>query len=260
MAGMSRTVGVDRERAEPLWAQILTDLRRRLAAGEFETGFPADSELVRTYGVSRHTVRDACRRLQDEGVITRSRGRGSSVRPLALEQQLGSLYSVFGSIEAQGYRQDSTVLALERCRDRAVAERLGLRGDAELVYLHRVRLADGSPFAIDEVWLPASIGEVLFDADLSHTALYTELEARLGVRPHSGVEHIAPALPSAAEADRLEVDIFQPVFVIERCTDSGGAPLEWRRTVVRGDVFRFSTQWSSQSGGLGFATTSDLSR
>jgi len=29
---------------------------------------------------------------------------------------------------------------------------------------------------------------------------------------------------------------------------------------VRGDVFRFSTQWSSQSGGLGFATTSDLSR
>jgi len=250
---MSTTVRLDRDRAEPLWSQILTDLRRRLAAGEFDEGFPPDSELVRIYGVSRHTVRDACRRLQDEGIITRARGRGSAVRPVALEQQVGSSYSVFRSIEAQGYRQDSRVLALERRRGGEIAAHLEIGPDDDVVYLQRVRFADAEPFAVDEVWLPEAIGAVLFEIDLTHTALYLELEARLGARPDSGAESIGPALPSTAEAQHLGIDVLEPVFVIERSTDWGQAPLEWRRTVVRGDVFRFSTRWSPDSGDLGFA-------
>lgn len=250
---MSTTVRLDRDGAEPLWSQILTDLRRRLAAGEFDEGFPPDSELVRIYSVSRNTVRDACRRLQDEGIITRARGRGSEVRPVALEQQVGSPYSVFRSIEAQGYRQDSTVLSLERRRAGEIADRLGVDPDETVVYLHRVRLADAEPFAVDEVWLPEAIGSALFEIDLSHTALYLELEARLGARPDRGTENIRPALPSLVEADHLGIDVLEPVFVIERSTEWRDAPLEWRRTVVRGDVFRFSSHWSPDHGDLGFA-------
>jgi GntR family transcriptional regulator len=249
---MSTTVTLDRDGGEPLWSQILTDLRRRLAEGEFAAEFPPDSELVRRYGVSRHTVRDACRRLQDEGIITRSRGLGSRVRPMALELQVGSPYSVFRSIEAQGYRQESTVLALEWRREPSIADLLGIGPDDDIVYLHRVRFADAEPFAVDEVWLSGPIGAVLFEIDLTHTALYSELEARLGVRPERGTEHIRPALPTVEEATHLGIDVLEPVFVIERSTDTAESPLEWRRTVVRGDVFRFRTEWSPDRGDLGF--------
>ncbi|HTQ92614.1 MAG TPA: GntR family transcriptional regulator, partial [Streptosporangiaceae bacterium] len=64
---------VDRDSALPLWAQVLGDLRRRLARGEFRLRFPGDNELTEHYGVSRHTVREAVRRLQDEGVLVRGR-------------------------------------------------------------------------------------------------------------------------------------------------------------------------------------------
>ena len=243
----------DRSTGEPLWSQILTDLRRRLAAGEFDAGFPPDSELVETYGVSRHTVRDACRRLQDEGILTRERGRGSFVKPVALVQQVGPLYSVFRSIEDQGYHQRSEVLHLGHRTDPAVAERLGLECDAPLVHLHRIRYADEVAFAVDEVWLPAAIGDALLTADFGHTALYHELETRLGIGPVSGSESIRPALPSVDEAHHLGIEPLQSVFVVERRTDHRDGPLEWRRTVVRGDLFTFSTEWSPRTaGGVGF--------
>jgi GntR family transcriptional regulator len=246
---------LDRTAAEPLWSQILADLRRRLASGEFDRGFPPDSELVDDYSVSRHTVRDACRRLQDEGVLTRERGRGSFIAPIALEQLVGPLYSLFRTIEDQGYHQRSEVLLLDKRIEPEISTRLDLEPDAELVYLQRIRYADGEAFAVDEVWLPAGIGGALLDADFSHTALYDQLEQRLGIRPDSGNEHIHPALPTPAEATWLGIEANQPVFVVERRTDHHGAPLEWRRTVVRGDLFHFSTRWSPESAGVGFATS-----
>lgn len=246
---------LDRSATEPLWSQILTDLRRRLASGEFDRGFPPDSELVEDYGVSRHTVRDACRRLQDEGVLARERGRGSFIKPVALEQLIGPLYSLFRTIEDQGYHQRSEVLALEQRVDPVISARLDLAPDAELVYLQRIRSADDEAFAVDEVWLPAARGAVLLDADFSHTALYDQLEQRLGIRPDSGNENIHPALPSVEEAAWLGIEPLQPVFVVERRTDHAGSALEWRRTVVRGDLFHFSTRWSPDSAGVGFATS-----
>ena len=58
---------LDRTRATPLWEQLLTDLRRRLDHDEFAVAFPGELALVAEYGVSRHTVREAVRRLREEG-------------------------------------------------------------------------------------------------------------------------------------------------------------------------------------------------
>lgn len=229
---------------DPLWMQVLGDLRRRLAVGEFTAGFPADSVLVGQYGVSRHTVRQAVRVLQDEGVLDRQRGRGSFLRPVDLEQQIGPLYSVFRTIEAQGYVQRSAVLALQCCRDAQAAASLGLDEAVDLVLLHRVRFADDTAFAIDRIWMPTEVATPLLGVDFRHTALYTELEQRCGVRPVSGSESIRPALPTVEEAGHLGIDALTPVFSVTRRTDHMSGPLEWRHTVLRGDLFRFSSTWS----------------
>jgi GntR family transcriptional regulator len=233
----------------PRWAQVLEDLRGRLARGEFATGFPADSALVATYGVSRHTVRHAVRVLQDEGLLTRQRGRGSFVRPAGLEQSIGPLYSVFRTIEDQGFEQRSIVLALDERRDAEAADHLGLAPDAALVFLHRIRFADATPFAIDRIWMPAATTSALLDVDFGHTALYAELETRCGLRPRSGTEHIHPALPTFDEAQHLDIDPFTAVFSVWRRTDHDHGPLEWRHTVLRGDRFRFTTTWAPGTSG-----------
>jgi GntR family transcriptional regulator len=239
---------------QPLWAQILDDLRERLRAGEFGERFPGDHELVAHYGVSRHTVREAVRRLQAEGVLERTRGRGTVVTGRPIEQPVGALYSLFRSVEEQGLAQLSVVRHLGRRRDEEAAAVLGLEPGTELVYLERVRLADGDPIALDCSWLPAAVASPLLEVDFTHTALYKQLADRCGGGPTSGWERIRPCLPDRAQRAILGMGPRDPAFAVERLAGRGDELLEWRHSVIRGDRFAFVARWSEGQLGANFET------
>lgn len=65
----------------PLPTRLADDLRDRLARQEWRQGdqLPSEGELVSTYGVSRATVRQALKTLENQGLIITLRGRGSFV-------------------------------------------------------------------------------------------------------------------------------------------------------------------------------------
>jgi GntR family transcriptional regulator len=219
----------------PLWAQVLADLRTRLAEGAFAQRFPTESELVAHYGVSRQTVREALRRLSDAGVIERERGRGTRVR--GFQQVGGSLESLFEQIEAQGAAQHSVVRLREVVRDAAVAARLDLPADAPLAHIERLRLADDAPLALDRSWLPEELAAELLDTDLSHTGIYVELLRSRGLEVDGGQEQIKPVLPDRADRLALDLPAREAAFSIERLTTAGGQPVEWRHSLVRGDRY-----------------------
>ena len=164
----------------PLWSQVCDDLRRRLNANEFSGHFPGDGELMDGYKVSRHTVREAVRRLSDDGLVVRERGRGTRVISPGIEQPLGTLYSLYRSIEAQGYEQHSVVRVLDERTDAEATGVLGLADDEPMVYLERLRRAGDRALALDCSWLPASLARPLLNCDFSRTALYGELAERTG--------------------------------------------------------------------------------
>jgi len=226
---------LDRASPLPLWAQLLADLQARLEAGEFAERFPTDSELTETYRVSRQTARDAVRRLADAGLVLRERGRGTRVRALAFEQAAGTLESLFEYVESRGLRQTSITRACEQRTNPRVAPLLGLAATAPLVYIERLRLADGEPLALDRSWLPASVARPLLKADLTRTGIYVELAARCGVRLRSGSERIRPVLPSARDRRALRLPSREAALAISRLTRGDDGPLEWRESLVRGD-------------------------
>ncbi len=243
---MSKRQILDRSHPMPLWAQLLGDIRTRLAAGEFADRFPTDQELVEEYGVSRHTVREAVRRIQAEGILDRRRGRGTYVKTVEFEQPLGTLYSLFRSIEASGLGQTSVVLAREVRADASVAERLGLAPETELFYLERLRLAGEAPLAVDRAWVPNEIAGPLMDADFARTALYDELAALCGIQPETGSELIRPVTPEDDDREQLGLEPGEAAFLILRKTYVGGHPLEWRESVVRGDSYGFRVDWTGK--------------
>ncbi|MHB1931108.1 MAG: GntR family transcriptional regulator [Acidimicrobiales bacterium] len=229
----------------PLWEQVLEDLRKRLAAGEFVDRFPGDVELVARYGVSRHTVREAVRRLQGEGVLERRRGKGSFVTRAHIEQPVGTLYSLFRSIEANGIVQESVVRYLEVRHDDKAAAMLSCPGEP-LVYLERLRLGDGEPIALDCSWMPLAATRPLLDVNFNHTALYEQLATQCGIRLTSGWERIRPILPDRKQRELLDIDAREPAFAIERVGFCDTTPTEWRHSVVRGDRFSFVARWTSE--------------
>jgi GntR family transcriptional regulator len=244
----SHAAPLDRDSPMPLWAQLEGDLRRRLEAGEFDEGFfPTDHELTEAYQVSRHTVREAVRHLNKTGLLKRERGRGTVVNRAEFEQSLGTLYSLFQSVESAGVDQTSEVLQLEVVTDTVAASHLGLPEDTELVLLARLRKAGGQALAVDRAWLPRSIADPLLDVDWSHTALYAEL-AKLGRPvPNQGWERLTPIVPTPADRALLELRKGDAAFFLERLGTRDGEPIEWRTTIIRGDRFRFVTDWTAGS-------------
>jgi len=71
-------------RAEALYAQLTAQLREHIANGTLPPGsrVPTELELARNYQVSRGTVRQAIAALVNDGLLERTRGRGTFVRVL----------------------------------------------------------------------------------------------------------------------------------------------------------------------------------
>ncbi len=247
---------VDRSSPLPLWAQVVDDLRRRLLRGEFADHFPTDEELTREYEVSRSTVREAVRHLTSEGLVVRQRGRGSSNTHPVLEQPLTSLYSLASTVRATGTEERSEVLAAER-RPVApdIARQLRIAPGDEVVFLERVRFAGAEPIAWDRSWLPAATTAALLDADLAVGGLHELLVAHCSLRLTGGWERIRPVLPAAHERQLLRIPVEVAAFAIERLAFAGDTPVEWRKSLIRGDRYTLIAQWPNgrlpQSEGLG---------
>ena len=235
---------LDRHSPMPLWAQLEKKLRERLDAGEFDEGFPTDLRLTNDYEVSRHTVREAVRHLNKTGLLKRERGRGTVINRSEFEQSLGTLYSLFQSVESAGVVQTSQVLRLEIVTDSIAAAHLEVPEDTEFVLLERLRLAAGLPLAVDRAWIPGEKARGLLDVDWSHTALYAELAQSGAPVPNQGWERLTPVTPSAADRTLLELRKTDAVFFLERLGCRDGAAVEWRTTIIRGDRYRFVSDWT----------------
>lgn len=238
---------LDRHSPLPLWAQLLADLRARVAAGEFDERFPTDDELRREYGVSRQTVREAARRLQDEGVIVRERGRGSALAGSLLEQPLHTLYSLARTAQAHGLEEHSEVRTLCRAPAGAAAPYLELAPDDDVVVVERLRYVGDEPLSLHRSHLPAARAKGLLEADLRTGSLYDALVACCGVRVTGGWERIHPELADAELRELLHLPADHAVLVVERLALAGDVPVEWRRSIVRGDRYAFRADWTPSS-------------
>jgi GntR family transcriptional regulator len=240
----------DKSAEIPLWEQVRRDISRRLEAGEFGGTFPGEFALVEQYGVSRHTIREALRSLREEGIVTAHRGRTSKIaQPTEIEQPLGTLYSLFAAVEAGGKTQRSIVRRIEILEDAEITARLGgVPSGTPLLYLERLRLADDTPLALDRIWFPADIAGKLVEVDFTRTAFYDQLYKVCGVRLTGGHEDIRAVLGTARERELLEVPESVALFSIERIGELNSRAVEWRHTLVRGDRFAVSTQFSGLHG------------
>ncbi len=120
----------------PRYHDIAIDLQGKIADGTFPVGqnLPTEAMLCRTFGVSRHTVREALKRLASRGLVERRRALGTLVRARYPEGR---------------YRQPmpSTAALLEIPRDLigAILDRGALVADLELAM--KLGCPEGRPWA-----------------------------------------------------------------------------------------------------------------
>jgi len=240
---------IDRSSPLPLWAQLASDLRRRLAADEFAERLPTESELVEYYDVSRHTVREALRHLRAEGVITARQGQGTFVVRSELEDGFDGLHSLARAIRAKGLEEWSRVLVADLVpAEPRIAEALGVAKGDRVVRLVRLRLAGSEPVSLDRSWLPGELAAGLLDVDLSTGGVYELLHRHCGIGVTGASTRIRPAEPSSEDRAVLELPQGEAVLLVERTSFASDRAVEWRESLLRGDRYELIASWGAPLG------------
>jgi GntR family transcriptional regulator len=98
-----------------------------------------------------------------------------------------------------------------------VAKTLDLPVDGEVLRVTRLNLADGEPFAIVTVWVPAGLGASLSRADVERSTFYDLLPLQ-GVEPGRVVQTITAIAAERTTADQLGVPVGSPILACRRVT------------------------------------------
>ena len=230
----------------PLYRQIEADLRERIRGGELRPGAQVapEPELMAAYGVSRATVRQALAGLIAEGLLEIRRGLGTYVTAPRFEHTIGGFYSFSREIERHGLEPGTKVLGLrkEPAAD-LVAEALGLPAGTLVVALRRLRLAGPDPLVVETSHLPAARFPGLEAVDFARVRLYDTLMNAYGCRPTRARETFEPVLLTADEAALLDQRRGEPALRVDRIAfDQDDVPIEFCRSTVRGDRYRYSVE------------------
>ncbi len=236
----------------PRYYQLKEIIREKVSAGQLLPGalIPSERELCEQYGVSRMTARQSITELVNEGYLYREQGKGTFVAQPKITQQLIELTGFTEDMQARAQRPTTKVIERQMWpADEATATRLRVKPGQLLFRVQRVRLADGAPLAL-ETSITSFMGcEKLMQEDLEQQSLYHLLENKYGVSPLEAEQELEAGLAREQEAQVLQIPVGGPVLLIRRSTfTERGQPLEYAKSVYRGDKYRFYTRLSRHKG------------
>jgi len=228
-------------------ARTPEDVRRILAdqisAGRLRPGqrLGAERALAADLGVSRAALRQALAVLEEGGLVRRvpGRGGGTFVSKGKIERDLSRVVGVPALLRSQGVVAGTRVLSARlAAADEAAARELRLHPGDLVIDLVRIRLADGSPFSVEHLMLPADRFPGMLEMPLGGS-VYELLEERYDTRPKEAVERIEVVSASPDEAMILDVAAGAPLLSITRTTTDGqDEPIELSHDLFRGDRTR----------------------
>jgi GntR family transcriptional regulator len=236
----------------PLYSQLKELLRSRILDGTYapHSRMPSESELGKTFDVSRITVRQALGDLQKEGLIFKIHGKGTFVAKPKAFQNVSTLQGLAESMTQMGYEVINRLISFKTLSASAVvAERLQLAEGSEVCEIKRVRLINREPVSLEVTYLPSAVGVKLEKADLVSRDIFLILENDCGIALGHAELAIDAVLADSDLTQALAVEEGSPIMRIERLTHTDdGTPLDFEYLYYRGDAFQYRLRIDRHKG------------
>jgi GntR family transcriptional regulator len=208
---MQTADGGARARPRLLSATVQDELRQRIDQGRLPAGsrLPSEPDLAAELQVSRATLREALRALEEEGLLRRRQGSGTYVadRP-RMANSLDVNFGVTEAIRAAGMRAGiANGRHWVEPASAAEAARLELEPGQDVLVVERVRTAEDKPVVLSRDVVPSRLvgDHAQVVEQMLHASIYEVLERDLGVVIHHGVARFRPVRADHAVAGRLSV-------------------------------------------------------
>lgn len=219
-------------------AQLRSDLLD-LAENHLSSDAPLPSErlLMSRYGVSRATVRAAIAQLVSEGKLYTLHGKGTFVAPPRVQSSL-HMASFTEDMRRRGLDPASLVRsAREEEPDDATRAALKLRPGDTTWRIERLRLAGGTPMALEIGHYPSRLLPGLLRKDLS-SSLYQLLGMEYHVGVDSAEQQVWAEAADKAKGELLQVSPGAPLMVFRRTSSADATRVEYVTSWYRADRYQ----------------------
>jgi GntR family transcriptional regulator len=229
----------------PLWYQVSQSLRASILgrAPDAPLRLPPEDRLAEHYGVSVLTMRQALKELENEGLITRHRRRGTFIEPDVRRERTVRLLGSVDAIVAQQSGEQTTLLrhGPEPVPAAYTDHFPGLR---EAIVFRRLRRdrTSGEPTNWAENLIHPEAARRLDAARLEEGWPMTKvLRDTAGVRISRITDTLQARLADPETARLLQVPLLSPILHYTGVTyDDAGRVVDVVRIHHRGDRFSFS--------------------
>ena len=224
----------------PLSVQLMEELETSIRNGVYKPGdkIMTEAEMAKEYGVSLITVRKAVGSLMEKGLVVRKQGKGTFVTKPKYSRNMKKLQSFTEMCEQMGVKPGAQVLENRLIMaDKKVADRLGIEPGSNVVYISRLRLADGEPVQVEKSYFPLKYA-FLLEEYLNNGSMFECLKEKAGAKVASSEKMIELCRATAEEAALMDVKKGDYLlFVKSTAYDENGEPMYAGIQLINGDRF-----------------------
>jgi DNA-binding GntR family transcriptional regulator len=233
----------------PRYQQLADTLLHDIERGKYKVGgmLPPELELSELYGVSRHTVREAIRRLVDMGLLGRRQGIGTHVKSASgrgrFVASLGNIADLFQ------YTQRTRLKLIEErlvAADAALAEMLQCKPGQKWLRFETCRYPRGDrvPISYTEMYVQPAYEAIREGIEGEGVWVYGLIEKHYGERIVEVSQEVGTLAVGARVAKLLHCKRGAPALhVLRRYYGSGERLLSMSVNQYPDNRFRFSTTW-----------------
>lgn len=225
--------------------QLARQLRHEIIAGRFASAerLPSETALARAFNVSRMTLREALRTLEEEGLILRRHGVGAFITRQVVAG-IERLESFTETIRRAGRAARDQVLAIRpTALPEKAARTLGRPPGSPGVLVESLRYADGVPVIYCEDLLPLDVvGSVhAVQQRRERESLQDYLEQDVGIVLRRAVLALHAVSAPEAVARQLGIPRGRPILLLRgTAVDTAGRPVYFSTNYVRSDRYVFT--------------------
>lgn len=232
----------------PLYVQLQDIIIKKIEEKKYLPGeaIPSERRMADTYGVNRMTVKRAVNKLVEEGYLYRKPGAGTFVAKRDNKKIDLEYASESGNTGISAIFRDLGIQIVNKVLGKGDVEgskylnyKLALQEDEVVWGIYRVRIGDGSPFAVEYTYVPKKYFEDIDNFDFSKVSLYDYMD----VNHHMPVDFKQNLIVCDANekiAELLNVEKGAAIFRIEyQAVDKDNNIVEYTRSYLNPSYAEF---------------------
>lgn len=208
----------------PLFRRIADALADALARGDYPVGsrLPPEFTLMRMFGASRFTIREALVNLRSRGLVASRRGSGTVVlRQTPQTPAFGESYRSIDDFLASVMEAPLRALEIrDVIADEELAEMLRCEPGRQFLLLRGIRQSSvrpsHSPIALTDAYIAASYAAIRPYLSSLTESIAGTAERVLGLRVQRIVQELEPMILEAPAAEALGASTGSPAMLVRR--------------------------------------------